>query len=346
VSNGKKLSGTNTPVLYVTDCVGDGTVTALTLGSSAPPTIISVGRQPQGLVVSPVIQLVYVANYGSGSVSVISAATNTVIKTIVDGIGTNPWPMVAHPDGSKVYVGNGAGGVVVISTATNSVMRTIATGISATITNLAISPDGSTLYANSGFDTQIAVIAASNGTLVTTIQLGNYNPGGMAVSPSGSQLYVCIYRQVNPRVSGTTVSVFDTSTYGEPVSITVGSMPGCVVFGPSGQFAYVASEELDQVDVIDVVQQKLTATIPVGFAPADIAIDPGGQQAYVSCVRADGGASISVINLATNVLTGTLAGGTGAFDVAVIKIRVGNRDYIGFPVGKLIANPRRVRVGD
>jgi len=305
-------------MLYVTDS-GGVAVRAFVLGSSAPPRVISVGKQPQGLVASPVVQLVYVANFADSSVSVIAAATNTVIKTIVQGIGSDPWPMVAHPDGSKVYVGNGAGAVAVISTATNSVVTTIATGISAAITSLAITPDGSILYANSGYSTQVAVIETSDGTLAATIQLG-YNPGGMAVSPSGSQLYVCYYRMVTPPVSGSSVNVFDTSTNEQTASIEVGQLPLSVVFGPGGQCAYVTCEQSCQVNVIDVVQQKATATIPVGNTPVDIAIGPDGQHAYVSSILADGSTSISVIDLSTNQVTGTLPGGAGACEVAVLSV--------------------------
>jgi len=47
---------------------------------------------------------IYVANAGTDDVSVIDAATNTVIDTV--GVGDNPVGVAALPDGSAVYVVN------------------------------------------------------------------------------------------------------------------------------------------------------------------------------------------------------------------------------------------------
>ena len=72
-------------------------------------------------------QNAYVTNDGSGDVSVIDTATNTVTATIP--AGSEPFGVAVTPDGCKVYVANGASNnVSVIATATNRVTAAITVG--------------------------------------------------------------------------------------------------------------------------------------------------------------------------------------------------------------------------
>ncbi|MFP1625859.1 YncE family protein [Streptomyces sp. 5K101] len=69
----------------------------------------------------------YVANLNDDTVSVIDAATNTVVDTIT--VGDTPLNVAVSPDGSRVYVTNFADDTVsVIDTATNTVIDTIPVG--------------------------------------------------------------------------------------------------------------------------------------------------------------------------------------------------------------------------
>jgi YVTN family beta-propeller protein len=62
----------------------------------------AVGVLPYGVAVTPDGSKVYVANLDSNNVSVIAAATNTVVTTIP--VGFNPLGVAVSPDGSKVYI--------------------------------------------------------------------------------------------------------------------------------------------------------------------------------------------------------------------------------------------------
>lgn len=69
----------------------------------------------------------YITNTKSNSVSVIDTATNTVIATVA--VGSFPYGVAVHPDGSRVYVVNaGSNTVSVINTATNTVVGTVQVG--------------------------------------------------------------------------------------------------------------------------------------------------------------------------------------------------------------------------
>ena len=58
---------------------------------------VPAGDFPTGIAVSPDGRTVYAVNTGSGSVSVIDAATNSVIGTFA--VGNRPYGIVTSPDG-------------------------------------------------------------------------------------------------------------------------------------------------------------------------------------------------------------------------------------------------------
>ncbi|HEY5051416.1 MAG TPA: cell wall-binding repeat-containing protein, partial [Acidothermaceae bacterium] len=90
-------------------------------------TSIEVGPLPDGIALDPSTQMVYVANNGGPSVSVINAQTNKVVATvpagaILSGIGVDT-------SSHTVFAANGADGDVrVIDGATNTVTGTIQVG--------------------------------------------------------------------------------------------------------------------------------------------------------------------------------------------------------------------------
>jgi YVTN family beta-propeller protein len=133
-----------------------------------------------------------VTNYSNGTVSVISAATNTVTTTIPVGITPygGPHGLAANLDGSKIYVANyGAGTVAVIDTTTNTVTATIAVGNFPF--GVAVTPDGSTVYVVNAGDNDVSLIATATNTPITTIAVGS--------SPVASGIFI----QPPPRFAGT-----------------------------------------------------------------------------------------------------------------------------------------------
>jgi YVTN family beta-propeller protein len=88
---------------------------------------IAVGSLPYGIAVSPDSAQVYVTNSGSGTLSVIDTASDTVVATIP--VGGEPRGVAAHPDGRRVYVADASNGiVVVVDRSTASVEKTISVG--------------------------------------------------------------------------------------------------------------------------------------------------------------------------------------------------------------------------
>lgn len=264
---------------------------ARTTRYSVGPTI-SVGNSPYTAVITPNGSEVYVSNYGSDTVSVIDASTDTVIATIA--VGSGPDALAVSPDGSKVYVGQNGGDVSVINTLTKAV-STIPAG--APIRDLAITPDGTKIYLAMEYQGLKRVDTASNSvSTVSSITC----PEGVAVTPDGQFLYVN-YQCFGPGGSAghDAIGKFAVSTDTFLLGITgfpnVGSK---IVVSPDGKRIWAAnvdacsSPSYDHVGcpvvpqgVVNVIStatdkllQSLGSTGRVGLAPNNSFVLLGGSQ--------------------------------------------------------------------
>ncbi|NOT57512.1 MAG: hypothetical protein HOP18_23145 [Deltaproteobacteria bacterium] len=105
---------------------------------------ITVGDDPQCVVLLPDNSKAYVTNMASGTVSVIRASSYQVIKTI--RVGTEPVGCALTPDGKKLYVTNfSSNSVSVIRTSDDRVIWTISR-VGPKPRAIAITEDGNTAY--------------------------------------------------------------------------------------------------------------------------------------------------------------------------------------------------------
>ena len=109
----------------------------VSLADSVTSTV-TVGIQPEGIAFDPTNGYLYVANFGSGTVSVIDGSTNTVVTTVT--VGNGPVWSAIDPTNGCLYVANfGSNSVSVVapssSTSTSSTTQT--TSVSTTQTTSA-----------------------------------------------------------------------------------------------------------------------------------------------------------------------------------------------------------------
>ena len=157
--------GSSTPqyavVAKLTAKVELTSVVSLATNTIPPPlntvtNTITVGSDPWGVAFAPNGAYAYVANPGSGTVSVINTATNTVTSTIT--VGSSPWGVAIAPNGAYAYVANsGSSTVSVINTATNTVTSTISVG-SAPL-GVAIAPNGAYAYVTNYGGSTVSVLS-------------------------------------------------------------------------------------------------------------------------------------------------------------------------------------------
>ena len=279
-----------------------GAVLASTISAGALAAVaLTTGVQTAGATGSSAE--VYVANQASGTVSVISTTTNSVIATIP--VGGEPLGVAATPNGQFVYVADGSGGnVSVISSETNGVVATIS--VPGTPEGIAVSPDGSTVYVADGQNSDtVSVIATASNTVTGTIEVGNF-PVGVAVSPDGSTVYVTNYQDNSVSVISTaTDTVTSISGFGAPYGVAV---------SPDGSTLYVADLGDNTVSVVSTATDAVTSTINVGQISRFAALTPDGSTLYVGSESN----SISAISTTTDTPSSvTVANTSSDFGVAV-----------------------------
>jgi YVTN family beta-propeller protein len=261
----------------LTAYVVDGTnnlVYPFTIASGTLGAGIAVGTQgdPAAIAVSPDGEQVYVANYGSRSVSVISTATNKVTATVTIGAGATgkPIALAVSPDSAHLYVADqGHSEIADIATATNTVAHTI----------------------------EVGSLADPNLT-------AGGDPNILAVTPDGSKLYVASYGGHGVEdISTATDTVTKTIALQEPKT----AAPNALALTPNACQLYVNDYEHNLVDVITVASDTVSAHPAIGETvdPTGMSVTPDGSHVYVA--DTGGTPQVSVIATSTNTVSATLA---------------------------------------
>jgi YVTN family beta-propeller protein len=267
------------PFAYIANS-SSNTVTVIdTMDLSVLEAGIPVGQYPYGVAVSKAGDKVYITNQLSKNISVIDAATNTVLRTIPfskSGTSYKPGGLAINTAGTLLYVANqDIGTIEVVNLGNDTVTATIATGNFPE--GVALSPDGTRLYvANSGSDT-VSVINTSTNTKVTDVSLGaNASPFGIVAHPvqANNRVYVA-----NNRANS--VSVIDTTTNSviQTVSLGTNAAPTSVAINSDGTTLYSANAGLDtnQVTKIDTTTYATSTLLldgPTGTMPFGISVVP------------------------------------------------------------------------
>jgi len=262
--------------------------------------------QPQTLFITQTGPFAYVANLLSNTVSMISIPSGQVVNSIP--VGPAPIDAAISPDGTQVYVSNNNGNdVAVIDTASSTVVATIP--VQSFPVGLAFTPDGTSAYvANFGSNT-VSVINTSTQTVTSTVPVG-HAPGNvtMAVTSVGTFAYV-------PNTQDNTVSVIAVGPNPTVVqTINVGTDPDWVTAAPNSSVVYVTNGLSNNVSVISVATNTVTATIPVGSSPQGVAVSPDSTMAYVVNASSN---TMSVIYTATESVIQTISGFSNPRSVAV-----------------------------
>lgn len=222
----------------------------------------------------------YVTNHMSNSVSVIDLRAGRILTTIP--VGAGPMAMAVTPDRQHVYVANHLGGSVsVISTASNMVEQTIEIpglyGRSAPL-GIAITPEGGKLYVSSSSDGIVTVIETGSHRIIKRIsEAYDWALRNLAVSPDGSFVYAL-------GAGDNKISVIEVSEDKVIARITGIGAPYHLTFAPDGRRAYVTSDKLHRLYVLDAKAHRLLNTVqfPPGSGTITVAITPNGKLAYVS----------------------------------------------------------------
>jgi YVTN family beta-propeller protein len=185
------------------------TVSVIDTATNTVIATITVGSGPGGVAVTPDLRRdgdgdrrderedkaraskVYVANHNDNTVSVIDAATNTVIGSPIT-VGNDPYGVAVTPNGRRVYVTNRSSNTVsVIDTATNTVI-----GSPIPVGNfpigVAVTPDGRKVFVANFRDNTVSVIATATNTVI-----------GSPIPVASGPVAFGVFIRPGPRFAGT-----------------------------------------------------------------------------------------------------------------------------------------------
>ncbi len=128
----------------------------------------------------------YVANIGSGSISLIDRANDAVV-TLATAAGSEG--IAVSPGGSEVWVANrAANSVSVIDTATSSVVASFPSGGQMPI-RVKFTPDGKQAWVSNARSNSVTVFDIAGRKLLATVDVGAV-PVGIQMTPDGKRAFV------------------------------------------------------------------------------------------------------------------------------------------------------------
>lgn len=290
---------------------------------------------PDNVAVDSANGNVYVGNCDSGTVSVISSATNSVISTIaLSQGGGNVGPIALSFDSSNgnIYATepyNSA--VAIISGTSNTIINTVQVGFNSNPAAIAVDSSTGSVYVAGDFS-NIYVLSPSSSPSVSTIYYSWTNgfPQSMTYDPLNGDIY--IVSSSNGAQPGV-VTIIDTST-NQPLgnTITVGPEAEGITFDPSNGNLYVANSFSDTVSIIDGVTNKVTDTLSMALNNPNalltgVAFNPVDGGIYVTSL---GGDTVTIINGSTNQITNTVAVGIAQRPIDIAFDPMDNGMYVSY----------------
>jgi len=285
--------------------------------ASADPQVIATIALGSGYLedvgVNPVTNRVYVANYYGDKVSVIDAATNTVVATVP--VGGGPEGVGVDLSSGRIYVANWSSDTVsVIDGATNSVIATVPVGSGPR--GVGVNPSTNRIYVANRNSNSVSVIDGPSNNIVGAVAVGSW-PKGVGVNPTTNLIYVANQGSNN-------VSVIDGATSSVVATVAVEDEPWGVGVNPTTNRIYVANANSKSVSVIDGASNNVMATVRVEYYyPLGVGANPTANRIYVANFGND---IVSVIDGATNSVIATVPVGSGPRGVGVNPTT--NRIYV------------------
>jgi YVTN family beta-propeller protein len=230
--------------------------------------------------------IMYVANYGDDTVSIINTQSfggnAAVIGTI--NVGQGPYRMTYVPSMQKIYIGNRLGGSVsVIDTKTNILRTTITVGNDPSA--LAVSWDEDRIYVTNRDDDTVTGITTGSDVSFANVTVGN-SPSGITVgkpNPVNGAHEIYVSNSDDNSVSVITVDPNGDLHVG-PSALSVGNNPEGIAVSPDGIYLWVVCSGEGEVWVFETANlfTEDAVKITIGDLPTDIVFTEDGQYAYIN----------------------------------------------------------------
>ncbi len=218
----------------------------------------------RGVAYNPTTDKIYVAgfNRGDNSITIVNAATWSVITKITDQEIVEPAYIAVNPVTNKVYVSNHAGGapdgtVTVIDGVTNQISKTIY--LAGDLYGIAVDSVHNRVYVSSISAARLYVINGATDTLVGDVRIWNTSldrpmPLRMvAVNPSaGSDVHLWLTSSSGDMWGRDRLLLLsgDWLTTGEPLAAAIAPSPeGGLLFDPASRYIFASNTSSNLVTV-------------------------------------------------------------------------------------------------
>ena len=288
-------------------------ILGIAMTGQAKSLTIPVGIYPAGIAVDARNSNVYVANFNSGTVSVINSSGTVIATTLV---GKQPTGVVYDTANKDLYVINsGSNNVYVLQSVTMKLAKVIPVASNPIAATYDF--ENNCIYVASYQSNTVSQINGSTNKVVAFINVGH--PDALTYDPDNGGLYVA-NRDSN------SVSVINAATRAVVAEIPVGTNPTAIFYNSANQGIYVANKLSNDVFLINGSKNQVVGKpVAVGAEPLGLAINPKKHMIYVSNSLSN---TVSVINAVLNNLkydvpVGSLPSGL-AFDQNKNKVYVSN----------------------
>lgn len=270
----------------------------------APPVVGPAGR-------------VYVANEGSGSVSIIDARGMKVVGTVqLQNRGHHDLALTR--DGKTLFVTSLATGLLsVIDTIKGELVASVYTG--KRCHSVALSNDERHLWVVNIGDNNISVLDVKTLRILGTIPVGNM-PGHVRFRKDGRYAYVTLQGEDS-------VGVVEVGSHRVIAKIPAGKTPHFLIPSPDGRYMWGGGTGADDIYVIDVATNQRVAKLKVGTKPQHIAFGFKGMVGPLAYVVTQAQNDVVVVkahgslNIIERIPVGNAPSGIGAD-------RTGTRLYV------------------
>lgn len=238
-----------------------------------------VGTLPGAVVYDPGRQEVFVANFLSDNLSVISDQSNSVLKTIA--LASHPSALAYDSGKSEIFVAvesksfTGFGNVSVISDSTDKVEHTIPVGELPSA--VAYDPTSSELFVSNVDSNNISVISDVSNTVVASLSAGS-DPGALLYDESSNELFVARY-------SANEVSIYSLTSKSIVANVPVGEGPSYMALDATTGDVYVSNSAVTNVSVLSPKTDTVLRSIVTGASncgPMGLAYDGSTGDLYVA----------------------------------------------------------------
>jgi YVTN family beta-propeller protein len=264
---------------------------------------IEVGGAPAGVAVNPVTGLAYVADPGSGTVSVLNPRSASVVADV--HVGGAPGDIAVDPRANRIYVANPpAGTVVVLDGRSHDLVSVIGAGAGASA--LAVDEQANRVYAVSGGTGTLAVLDGVSCTLAALVPGPQPSLAGIAVDP-GRKVAYCASTGTD------SVEVFSIDSGKFVASVPVGARPTAVAVHAASGTVYVANSGIHHMSIVDAATRTERKTVLLRSESSALAVHQGTNTVYTN----GGQNGLSRVDGTGGTLTGELSLGINPGDVAV-----------------------------